>query len=129
MQRVADEHGSLNVLINNAGVNLDGNTYNAENARKTLDTNYRGTLHVSWSGTLYMSRIDDIEQMCQAFLPIMSKDGARIVNLSSVACELKAYSKEMQERFRDSSLTLDKLEAIAKEFEVGIPDSGEVRAI
>lgn len=37
--------GGVTVLINNAGVNLDAQ-YNAANARKTLDVNYRGTLQV-----------------------------------------------------------------------------------
>ena len=43
---VKSEHNGLDVLINNAGVNLDDN-YSPENVKITLDTNYRGTLHVS----------------------------------------------------------------------------------
>ncbi|KAK3671951.1 hypothetical protein LTR78_008126 [Recurvomyces mirabilis] len=37
---------AVDVLINNAGVNLD-NEYGPENAKRTLDVNYRGTLEVS----------------------------------------------------------------------------------
>lgn len=37
--------GSVRALINNAGVNLD-DRYGLENARTTLDVNYRGTLEV-----------------------------------------------------------------------------------
>ena len=43
---VKRDHGSLDVLINNAGVNLE-NDYSPLNVKKTLDTNYRGTLNVS----------------------------------------------------------------------------------
>ena len=37
--------GQVDVLINNAGINLD-NDYNLENAKQTMDVNYRGTLKV-----------------------------------------------------------------------------------
>jgi len=39
------QQGPVDVLINNAGVNLDAE-YGYENAKKTLDVNYRGTLEV-----------------------------------------------------------------------------------
>jgi carbonyl reductase 1 len=39
-------HGQVDVLINNAGVNMDLQ-YGYENVKKTIDVNYRGTLHVS----------------------------------------------------------------------------------
>ena len=38
--------GKFDVLINNAGVNLD-NPYTLENVRRTMDVNYGGTLEVS----------------------------------------------------------------------------------
>lgn len=40
------QYGSVDVLINNAGVNLD-NEYSAANARKTMDVNYTAMLDVS----------------------------------------------------------------------------------
>lgn len=43
---IKGEHGGLDVLINNAGVNLD-DQYSPENVKTTLNTNYRGTLNVS----------------------------------------------------------------------------------
>lgn len=43
--RDVTKQGKVDVLINNAGVNLD-NEYGPENARRTLDVNYRGTLEV-----------------------------------------------------------------------------------
>jgi NAD(P)-dependent dehydrogenase (short-subunit alcohol dehydrogenase family) len=39
------QYGSVDVLINNAGVNLD-NEYSAANAQKTMDVNYTAMLDV-----------------------------------------------------------------------------------
>ena len=41
-----EKHGVVDVLINNAGVNLD-DEYSAKNVKVTLDTNVRSTLQVS----------------------------------------------------------------------------------
>lgn len=43
---VKDKYGAVDVLINNAGVNVD-DEYSAKNVKVTLDTNVRGTLQVS----------------------------------------------------------------------------------
>jgi carbonyl reductase 1 len=40
------QYGSVDVLINNAGINLD-NEYSAANAQKTMDVNYTAMLDVS----------------------------------------------------------------------------------
>lgn len=40
------QYGSVDVLINNAGINLD-NDYSAANAQKTMDVNYTAMLDVS----------------------------------------------------------------------------------
>lgn len=45
---IKEDHGAIDVLINNAGVNVD-DQYSAENVKLTLDTNVRGTLNVSGS--------------------------------------------------------------------------------
>ncbi|MCJ1410277.1 hypothetical protein MMC19_004362 [Ptychographa xylographoides] len=97
-ETIRREHGGCDVLINNAGVNLD-DEYSSANVRKTLDTNYRGTLH-----------------MCQTFFPLLKKDG-RIVNVSSTASGLSQYSESLQERFRDSKMTLQDLEALMQEYQ------------
>jgi len=43
---IKKEHGGCDVLVNNAGINVD-DQYSPQNVKLTLDTNYRGTLHVS----------------------------------------------------------------------------------
>lgn len=43
---IREDHEKVDVLINNAGVNLD-QEYSPSNVKTTLDTNYRGTLNVS----------------------------------------------------------------------------------
>jgi len=101
-----DKH--VNILINNAGLHLD-QQYNAENAKTTLDVNYRGTL-----------------AMCQVFIPLLSKNG-RIVNLSSVGSSLNRYSEDIRQRFRDSDMTLEGLEQLAREYEQAVRDKTEVQ--
>ncbi|KAK0320863.1 hypothetical protein LTR82_008181 [Friedmanniomyces endolithicus] len=90
-------HGRVDVLINNAGVNLD-NQYNYENAKRTVDVNYHGTL-----------------DMCQTFIPLLVPQ-ARIVNLSSVGSSLKPYSAAMQARFRNPSNSIEDLNQLAEEY-------------
>lgn len=92
-----NNHLPVSTLINNAGVNLDDN-FNPENARTTLDVNYRGTLAT-----------------CQAFMPHMAKH-SRIVNLSSVGSSLNPYSEDKANSFRSIS-TLEELEAFMQEYE------------
>lgn len=100
------QYGSVDVLINNAGINLD-NEYGPQNARKTIDVNYRATL-----------------DMCQTFIPLLSKSG-RIVNLSSTASQLKAYSPELQARFRDPHNTTQTLDDIAEEYLASVANKNE----
>ncbi|KAK5111627.1 hypothetical protein LTR85_011805 [Meristemomyces frigidus] len=103
---VKERHGSVDVLINNAGVNLDGE-YGYENARRTLEVNHWGTL-----------------EMCRAFLPLLSKNG-RIVNLSSVASSLKPYSEAIKQRFRNPDASLEDLDALAEEYLSSVHSSSE----
>lgn len=51
---------------------------------------------------------------------MMSKNG-RIVNVSSTGSSLTGYSKEIQDRFRSSELTLKDLEQMMKEYQVNPP--------
>jgi NAD(P)-dependent dehydrogenase (short-subunit alcohol dehydrogenase family) len=73
VERVADEFGRLDILINNAGVMVDDDQKKVseqtlETWRKTFDTNLFGLIDTT-----------------QAFLPLLRKSEAgRIVNLSSI---------------------------------------------
>ncbi|KAL8699826.1 MAG: hypothetical protein Q9224_001244 [Gallowayella concinna] len=105
---IQKDHTNVDVLINNAGVNLDLE-YSPANAKTTLDINYRGTLN-----------------MCQTFIPLLSKNG-RIVNVSSTASSLSGYSKEIQERFRDPKMTLQDLEQMMNEYQEAANNGTESR--
>ena len=75
---VKARHGHLGVLVNNAGILLDGSTslleQDADMLRRSLETNALGPL-----------------LMVQAFTPLMSK-GGRIVNVSSGGGQLSVPS-------------------------------------
>lgn len=62
--------------------------------------------------------------MCQTFIPLLSKSG-RIVNLSSTASQLKAYSPELQARFRDPHNTTQTLDDIAEEYLASVANKNE----
>lgn len=48
VDQIKKDQGGVDILINNAGVNLDDN-YSLETAKQTLETNYKGTLEVGSS--------------------------------------------------------------------------------
>jgi len=95
---IKQEHGGCDVLINNAGINIDDH-YSPQNVKLTLDTNYRGTLH-----------------MCQSFIPLLKRNG-RIVNVSSTASSLGEYGEILQQRFRNPNMTLQDLEELMQEYQ------------
>ncbi|KAL8826705.1 MAG: hypothetical protein Q9191_003630 [Dirinaria sp. TL-2023a] len=101
---IKTEHDGLDVLINNAGLNLD-DQYSPENVKTTLDTNYRGTL--------------------KTFGALLHPHG-RIVNVSSTGSSLSNYSPELQSRFRDPQMTLADLEEMMDEYQSAV-DSGTER--
>lgn len=62
--------------------------------------------------------------MCETFIPLLSKSG-RIVNISSTASQLKAYTPELQTRFRDPNHTRDSLDALAEDFLASVASKSE----
>lgn len=102
---IIDQNGSIDVLINNAGVNLDDN-FNLSNAQKTIQTNYKGTL-----------------KLCSLFLPNIRENG-RIVNLSSTASSLKLYSKEIQNRFRSVS-SISQVDNLVDEYIMSVKNKNQ----
>ncbi|KAI9724601.1 MAG: putative secondary metabolism biosynthetic enzyme [Chrysothrix sp. TS-e1954] len=105
---VTRKHKNIDVLINNAGVNMD-DRYSPQNVRTTLNTNVRGTL-----------------QMCRTFIPVLSKEG-RIVNVSSTGSALGLYSRDIQQRFRSSKMTLDDLESMMQEYQTYVDQGTETK--
>lgn len=87
---------TLDALVNNAGVSLDG--FDAEVARRTLDVNYRGAVRVT----------DAL------------RDGlaerANVVFVSSGMGSLDRYAPEIRRRFLDPTLDRARLDALVDEF-------------
>lgn len=86
----------LDVLVNNAGISLDG--FDAKQAERTLDTNYRGAARVT-----------------DAFLPLLSPH-ASIVMVSSAMGELSAVSPELRQRLLAPLLDRPLLDAMLDDF-------------
>jgi NAD(P)-dependent dehydrogenase (short-subunit alcohol dehydrogenase family) len=80
-ERIAEQYGHLDILINNAGVMLDDRTI--ATSAQTLDT-WRATFDTNVFGLIAVT---------QAFLPLLKKAPAgRIVNLSSILGSLSLHS-------------------------------------
>ncbi len=94
---------SIDVLINNAAVSLDG--FDSAVVRQTLAANFFGALALT-----------------EALLPLMT-DGGAIVMVSSGMGELHAYSPAIRARFADPKLTRDQLVALVGEFQSAV-DAG-----
>lgn len=92
---IQKEHGGLDILVNNAGMSMNG--FNAEVARRTLDTNFFGALRVT-----------------DALLPLM-RSGGRIVMLSSGMGQRSKLGPELRARF-EGELGREELLALMQRF-------------
>ena len=90
------EHGGVDVLVNNAGIAMDG--FNAEVARNTIETNYFGALRVT-----------------EHLLPLL-REGGRIVMVSSGVADRSRLSARIRARFTAWDMTLDELSSLMRAF-------------
>ena len=84
-RRLTADGVKLDVLVNNAGISLDG--FDESVARRTIGTNFFGPLRVT-----------------DALLPLL-RDGANLVMVSSGAGELTGFSAELRATFLDPELS------------------------
>jgi NAD(P)-dependent dehydrogenase (short-subunit alcohol dehydrogenase family) len=90
------EHGGLDVLVNNAGITMNG--FNREVARTTIDVNFFGALRVT-----------------ERLLPQM-RPGGRIVLLSSGLADRHGMAPGLAARFADPRLTIEGLSGLMEKF-------------
>lgn len=93
---LADDLPYLDVLVNNAGIALDG--FDANIARKTIEVNFLGAMHLT-----------------DTLLPEM-RAGGRIVMVSSGSGELSHFGPRQCDCFEDPELTRDQLVTLVESF-------------
>ncbi|KAH7411546.1 hypothetical protein DE146DRAFT_241218 [Phaeosphaeria sp. MPI-PUGE-AT-0046c] len=102
--KVIQEHGAINVLINNAAISDENHE------ALTLWNNYGGT-----------------RDMCAAFLSQPTiRPGARIVSVTSGLNGLSTYGDNVQKMIREASTVAD-IDAIAKKFHDDLATSSEAQ--
>lgn len=93
---LGEEGLKLDVLVNNAGISMEG--FDERVARGTLDTNFYGSLRLT-----------------EALLPLIP-DGGTIVMVSSGLGELSILSPDLRKRFSDPKLTQEGLQELVESF-------------
>lgn len=94
--RVRERHGRVDILVNSAGVALDG--FDLEVVRHTLAVNFYGAVRVT-----------------DALRDLLSDD-ARIVNVSSQMGQMACLGLDLVERFNAPDLTQDELMILMQKF-------------
>ncbi|CAO1613977.1 unnamed protein product [Parajaminaea phylloscopi] len=101
------DQGGLDLLINNAGIAVDG--FTPETVDKTLKTNYWAT-----------------RDLTTLLVPEMRK-GGRVVTVASMAGKLKGYSPALSQRFKDAhaSDSTEQADALMSDFQRDV-NSGDL---
>lgn len=105
-ERVASEHGHVDVLVNNAALAFKAAdpTPFAQQTGPTLQVNYWGT-----------TRLTD------ALLPLLRQGKSpRLVNVASMAGRLGQVSPSLQETFASTTLTREELDGLVRKFEADV---------
>ncbi|KAG9292435.1 hypothetical protein G9A89_015305 [Geosiphon pyriformis] len=111
-ERVKNEYGGkwikenlgkgVDILINNAGMAYRGSAFDTNVVKTTLATNFYGTLDV-----------------INKFTPLL-RPNARIVNVSSLAGQLRILSPELAQKFSDPNLDVDGLIKLLQQFQYAV---------
>lgn len=105
-KEVANKHGGVDVLINNAGIATKGDAFDASVVKETFETNYFG-----------LKRVTD------AFLPNL-REGGRIVHVSSSLGKLQVLKSDgLKKRFANPQLTQAELDDLVHEFQRAVEDN------
>jgi len=98
--------GSLDLLINNAGVGYPDRLFGADEARDIVNVNALGTVRST-----------------RALLPLLSGSRAgRIVNVASIESSLSQLSKPLQQRFADAALADRHVADLMNEFVAAVAE-------
>ena len=91
-QQLSNETSPLYGIVNNAGIGL-----HADTLRDTLNVNMLGQ-----------------KRICEAFLPLLAKDGGRVVNITSASGPsfVSNCSADKQSFFKNADVTWDALQAL-----------------
>ncbi|CAG2210736.1 CBR1 [Mytilus edulis] len=99
---VKEQYGGIDVLVNNAGIAFKQSATESfgEQARVSCGTNFTGTLNV-----------------CNTLFPLL-RPHARVSNVSSFVSQMtiSKCSKEIQEKFKNPSITMDQLKGLMQQF-------------
>jgi carbonyl reductase 1 len=104
---LAEAHGGLDVLVNNAGLVMEG--FNATVAEQTLDVNFFGVLRVT-----------------DALLPLL-RPGGRIVNVTSGLGDTSDLPARLRDRFHAEDLGREELEAMMHGFVRAVAEGRHAR--